>query len=82
MISVKFSEILVQKFQELYHLYLLFELMAQPDLPIRIIAQPRAEYRERYVSEMMRSRNRAHRYIRADTNPKGLDYPTIEVKDI
>ncbi len=56
--------------------------MAQSDLPIRILAEPKAEHRERYVSEMMRSRNRAHRYIRADTNPKGLDYPTIEVKDI
>jgi len=56
--------------------------MSQSDLPIRIIAEPKTEYRERYVSEMMRSRNRSRRYIRADTNPNRLDYPTIEVKDI
>ncbi|CAF2380013.1 unnamed protein product [Rotaria sp. Silwood2] len=53
--------------------------MAQLNLPLRIIAQPKASSRERYLCEMDRSRNRSHRFIRAESNPNHLNYPTIEI---
>ncbi|CAF4974252.1 unnamed protein product, partial [Rotaria sp. Silwood1] len=53
--------------------------MAQFNLPLRIIAQPRASYRERYLCEIDRSHNRSQRFIRAETNPYDLNYPTIEI---
>jgi hypothetical protein len=52
--------------------------MAQSMPPIRIIAQPKASYRERYMCEMRR--NRPQRFIRAeDDNPDKYVYPTVEV---
>ncbi|UJR23124.1 hypothetical protein I4U23_026145 [Adineta vaga] len=54
--------------------------MAQAPQPLCILAQPKAELRERYSSEMSRERKRAHRYIRTDR--KDVDYPTIAIPDI
>ena len=51
--------------------------MAQAMPPLRIIAQPRATYRERYMCEMRGSR--AQRFIRAEDNPDQCVYPTVEV---
>lgn len=55
------------------------EDMAQSILPLRVIAEPKLTHRERYLCEIDRSRNRALRYIRANTNPYNADYPTVEV---
>ena len=47
---------------------------------LRIIAEPKAIYRERYESEHGTNGNRIKRYIRAEgTNQCQLEYPTIEV---
>jgi len=46
---------------------------------LRIIAEPKASYRERYICEGDRRRNRAQRFVRADDNPDKLVYPTIQV---
>ncbi|CAF5086012.1 unnamed protein product, partial [Rotaria sp. Silwood1] len=46
---------------------------------LRIIAQPKAFFRERYGSELDQAENTAKRYIRAeDNNQLNLEYPTIE----
>ncbi|CAF1414885.1 unnamed protein product [Adineta steineri] len=52
--------------------------MTQPSQQIRIIAQPKALYRERYGSEQCETGNRFQRYIRAEDNQLNLEYPTIE----
>jgi hypothetical protein len=54
--------------------------MTQPTQQLRIIAQPKAFYRERYGSEQYKAGNRVQRYIRAEDNQLKLEYPTIEVK--
>ncbi|CAF2411645.1 unnamed protein product [Rotaria sp. Silwood2] len=46
---------------------------------LRIIAQPKTSYRERYLCEMDRSRNLSQRFIRAESNPDNLEYPTIAI---
>ncbi|CAF4720089.1 unnamed protein product [Rotaria sp. Silwood1] len=47
---------------------------------LRIIAQPKAFFRERYGSELDQAENTAKRYIRAeDNNQLNLEYPTIEI---
>lgn len=48
-------------------------------LSLNIIAQPKAVYRERYICETDRRRNRAQRFVRAEDNEYQLVYPTIEV---
>ncbi|CAF0725571.1 unnamed protein product [Rotaria sp. Silwood1] len=53
--------------------------MTQAMPPLRLIAQPKASYRERYICETDRRRNRAQRFVRADNNPNRLVYPTIEI---
>ncbi|CAF1075259.1 unnamed protein product [Rotaria sordida] len=54
--------------------------MTQPIQQLRIIAEPKAFYRERYGSEIDKSENVAKRYIRAeDKNQFKLEYPTIEI---
>ncbi|CAF0971435.1 unnamed protein product [Rotaria sordida] len=53
--------------------------MAQLNLPLHIIAQPKVSHRERYLCEIDRTRNQAQRFIRAETNPYHLDYPTVEI---
>ncbi|CAF0888164.1 unnamed protein product [Rotaria sordida] len=54
--------------------------MIQPIQQLRIIAEPKAFYRERYGSELNKSENVAKRYIRAeDKNQFKLEYPTIEI---
>ncbi len=56
--------------------------MALPTQQLRIIAEPKASYRERYGSEQDKSENRAQRYIRAECrNQFKLEYPTVEVKN-
>ncbi|CAF3726030.1 unnamed protein product [Rotaria sordida] len=52
--------------------------MAQLNVPLRIIAQPKASYRERYSCEIG-DRNRSQRYIHAENNSNHLNYPTIEI---
>ncbi|CAF1104258.1 unnamed protein product [Rotaria sp. Silwood1] len=53
--------------------------MAETNIPLRVIVQPKAFHRERYSCEIDRSRNRSQRFIRAESNPHHLDYPTIEI---
>ncbi|CAF1120110.1 unnamed protein product [Adineta steineri] len=53
--------------------------MTQPTQQLRIIAQPKALYRERYDSEQYKTGNRIQRYIRAEDNQLKLEYPTIEI---
>jgi hypothetical protein len=56
--------------------------MALPTQQLRIIAEPKASYRERYESELGKAGNRGQRYIRAEsTNRFNLEYPTVEVKN-
>ncbi|CAF1176763.1 unnamed protein product [Rotaria sp. Silwood1] len=53
--------------------------MTEPMQQLRIIAQPKAFFRERYGSELDQAENTAKRYIRAeDNNQLNLEYPTIE----
>ena len=54
--------------------------MTRPTQQLRIIAEPKAFYRERYESEQYKTGNRAQRYIRAEDNQFKLEYPTIEVR--
>ncbi|CAF4185954.1 unnamed protein product [Adineta steineri] len=54
--------------------------MTQSTQQLRIIAQPKALYRERYGSEQCETGNRFQRYIRAEDNQLKLEYPTIEVR--
>jgi hypothetical protein len=54
--------------------------MAQAMPPLRCIAHPRASYRGRYMCEGRPCRNRAQRFVRADNNPDGYIYPTVEVR--
>ncbi|CAF1290727.1 unnamed protein product [Adineta steineri] len=53
--------------------------MTQPNQQLRIIAQPKALYRERYDSEQYRTGNPVQRYLRAEDNHLDLKYPTIEI---
>jgi hypothetical protein len=54
--------------------------MAEAMPPLRIVAQPKASYRARYMCEGRPCRNRAQRFVRSDDNPDKYVYPTIEVK--
>ena len=54
--------------------------MNQPTKQLRIIAEPKAFYRERYESEHYKTGKIVSRYIRADNNPLELEYPTVEVR--
>ena len=45
---------------------------------LRIVAQPKAVYRPRYMCEGGPRRS-AQRFVRADDNPDRYEYPTIEV---
>ncbi|CAF4193935.1 unnamed protein product [Adineta steineri] len=53
--------------------------MTEPSQQLRIIAQPKALYRERYGTEKNKTGNQTQRYIRAEDNQLNLEYPTIEV---
>ncbi len=56
--------------------------MTLPTQQLRIIAEPKASYRERYGSEQDKTGNLAQRYIRAEfRNQLNLEYPTVEVKN-
>jgi hypothetical protein len=56
--------------------------MALPTQQLRIIAEPKASYRERYESEQNKAENRVQRYIRAECrNQFELEYPTVEVRN-
>jgi hypothetical protein len=46
---------------------------------LEIIAQPKASFRERYLSEIKQKGPPIQRFIRADENSPGFDYPTINV---
>ncbi|CAF1356309.1 unnamed protein product [Adineta steineri] len=54
--------------------------MTQLNEQLRIIAQPKALYRERYGSEHFKTGNRVQRYIRAEDNQLNFEYPTIEIR--
>ena len=54
-------------------------LLTQHTGKLRIIAQPKAFYRERYCSETDPRKHRAQRFIRADNDLDKHEYPTIEV---
>ncbi|CAF3920202.1 unnamed protein product [Rotaria sordida] len=56
-----------------------FSLMTQPSEKLRVIAQPKAFYRERYCSETDPSKNRAQRFIRAEDDIGQHEYPTVEI---
>ncbi|CAM4842287.1 unnamed protein product [Rotaria magnacalcarata] len=54
--------------------------MSTPMPPLRLIAEPKPSYRERYMCETDRHRNRAQRFVRADgNNPYQFVYPTVEI---
>ena len=53
--------------------------MAHTTNTLRILAQPKALYRERYASEQNIKKKQASRFIRADENPRALEYPTLQV---
>ncbi|CAF1360935.1 unnamed protein product [Adineta steineri] len=53
--------------------------MANAMPPLRIIAQPKKSYRERYGCEINRQQSRAQRFIRAADNDYKFEYPTIEI---
>ncbi|CAF3772748.1 unnamed protein product [Rotaria socialis] len=54
--------------------------MTAPMPPLRLIAEPKSSYRERYMCETDRRRNRAQRFVRADSNnPYQFVYPTVEI---
>jgi hypothetical protein len=55
--------------------------MAQSRLSLRMIAEPKSPFRERYICETDRNRNRSRRFVQAaDDNPENFSHPTIEVK--
>ncbi|CAF4709860.1 unnamed protein product [Rotaria sp. Silwood1] len=56
-----------------------FSLMTHPSEKLRIIAQPKAFYRERYCSETDPSKHRAQRFIRADDDIGKHEYPTVQI---
>ncbi len=58
-----------------------FSLKTQLTEELRIIAQPRAFYRERYCSETDPSKHRAQRFIRAHDATSQYEYPTIQVRN-
>lgn len=49
------------------------------DEKLRIIAEPKAFYRERYSCETDPTKNRAQRYIRTEDNNNQYEYPTVKV---
>jgi hypothetical protein len=49
------------------------------DEKLRIIAQPKALYRERYSCEIDPNKHRAQRYIRTEDNNSKYEYPTVKV---
>jgi hypothetical protein len=49
------------------------------DEKLRIIAEPKAYYRERYSCETDPKKNRAQRYIRAQEDNSKYEYPTVKV---
>lgn len=59
-----------------------FSSVTQPMEKLRIIAQPKAFYRERYCSETDPSKHRAQRFIRADDDKSKHEYPTVQVREI
>ncbi len=56
-----------------------FSSVTQPTEKLRILAQPRSLYRERYNSETDPNKNRAQRFIRADDDSSQHEYPTVQV---
>ena len=55
--------------------------MARTNRQLRIIAQPKACYRERYGSEQHKTGKRLLRYIHAEDNEFKFEHPTIEVSN-
>ena len=54
--------------------------MTQLNQQLRIIAQPKAYYRDRYASELNKHGVQLQRYMRAEKNPFKLKYPTVQVR--
>lgn len=54
--------------------------MAQSMKQLRILAQPKALYRERYASEQSKKTKQASRFIRAEDNDRALEYPSLVVR--
>jgi hypothetical protein len=52
------------------------------DEKLRIIAEPKAFYRERYSCETDPKKNRAQRYIRTEDGNTQYEYPTVKVFNI
>ncbi|CAF2241671.1 unnamed protein product [Rotaria magnacalcarata] len=49
------------------------------DEKLRILAQPKSFYRDRYPCETDPKKNRAQRYIRAEDGKTNYEYPTVEI---
>ena len=47
---------------------------------LKMLAEPKAKYRERYESEIDPRKNRAHRFIRTEDDNQKYEYPTVGVK--
>lgn len=54
-------------------------LWPMESLRLRILAEPRSSYRERYESEINPEKNHAQRYIPAELGTSLYDYPTVQV---
>lgn len=54
--------------------------MTESTEKLRILAQPKAFYRERYCSETDPTKHRAQRFIRADDETSKHEYPTVQVR--
>jgi len=54
-------------------------LLTPPDVKLKIIAQPKAFYRERYCSEIDPKKNRAQRFIRCEDDQGKHEYPMIHI---
>lgn len=55
-------------------------VLRQLNEKLRIVAQPKAFYRERYCSETDPSKHRAQRFIRSDDETSKYEYPTVHVR--
>jgi hypothetical protein len=57
-------------------------LLRQLSERLRIVAEPKAFYRERYCSETDPAKHRAQRFIRADDETSKYEYPTVDVRNL
>ena len=77
--DIDFQPLHHDNFSNLFHTAIETQASQYPYGEIRIVAQPKQYYRYRYASEMDKSQNEAQRFICAEENDGGYEYPTIQV---